>query len=66
MKMISESTLLNWRRQVLKGTASKATRTKLVRYVEDVILSCGFRPEALMSAYYKAVAQERAEATLNG
>ncbi len=53
MSQPSESTLLNWRRQILAGTASEATELKLVEYVRDLNRTLGFQPAKLMDAYFK-------------
>lgn len=46
----SNSTLLSWKRQILAGTASHATKVKLVKHVVNCILP----PSQLMDAYLVA------------
>ena len=53
MRHISESTLLNWRRQIIQGKATEATERKLVDYVRNLVDTIGFQPTALMGAYFK-------------
>lgn len=47
----SESTLLRWRREILKETASTEVKSKLVAYVRSCVRTLGFKPAKLMDAY---------------
>jgi hypothetical protein len=60
--MASSSTLLKWSRQVIAGTATEATKDKLVEHVKANTV-CGMMPEKLKVAYLNVVCERRVDIT---